>query len=150
MHHQPRIRVSGMIWKDDHLLLVRQGRPGHPRWMLPGGGVEAGESLVTALERELAEELGLNTCEVGQPQAMVESIAPPASQSSRHLLHVIFLVDCPSQMESLTCKDPDIREWRFFERSQLMTVPLHPPIAGWLVGWSARSDFIYLGQLWAP
>lgn len=44
-----------------HVLLARRAAGQHleGRWELPGGKVEPGESLTTALERELEEELGL-------------------------------------------------------------------------------------------
>lgn len=40
--------------------MVKRGRsPGAGRWSIPGGRVEAGESLARAVERELLEETGV-------------------------------------------------------------------------------------------
>ena len=55
--------VIGVIQKDNKYLLTHRHEPNHPdvhaRWQLPGGGVEYGESLLTALRRELMEEVGI-------------------------------------------------------------------------------------------
>lgn len=52
------IRVRALlITPDGDLLTIRRARPGRePYWVLPGGGVEDGESQETALARELREE----------------------------------------------------------------------------------------------
>jgi ADP-ribose pyrophosphatase YjhB (NUDIX family) len=45
---------------DDSLLLIRRGRgPAQGTWSVPGGRVEAGETLAEAVVRELFEETGL-------------------------------------------------------------------------------------------
>ena len=42
------------------LLLIRRGtEPGRGLWSVPGGRVEAGETLAAAVEREVREETGL-------------------------------------------------------------------------------------------
>ena len=48
-------------------LLVRFDWPDKSVWASPGGGVEPGESDEHAIERELAEEVGLDSYELGPP-----------------------------------------------------------------------------------
>jgi mutator protein MutT len=55
--------VAGFLKKGDKFLLVR--RPLNKKrgglWEFPGGKVENGETLESAIERELKEELGIET-----------------------------------------------------------------------------------------
>lgn len=60
--------VGALVERNEELLLVRQGG----QWMLPGGGVEPGESHAEALVRELAEETGL-AVDPGPLRAVVEN-----------------------------------------------------------------------------
>src|SRR5437762_14386920 len=56
----PQICVGAIAVENDALLLIRRGRPpGTGLWSLPGGRVEAGETLAEAVVRELAEETGI-------------------------------------------------------------------------------------------
>ena len=56
----PKLTVAVFVFlqKGDKLLLVKQGY-GRKYWSLPGGRVEAGESLDQAAIREVREEAGL-------------------------------------------------------------------------------------------
>ncbi len=56
--------VGAVVVRDGRLLLVERGRgSGVGLWSIPGGRVEPGETLVSAVERELFEETGLRgTC----------------------------------------------------------------------------------------
>ncbi|HZC95740.1 MAG TPA: NUDIX hydrolase, partial [Bradyrhizobium sp.] len=63
---RPQLAVSGAIFRDGKVLLVRRARlPGKGFYSFPGGRVEFGESLHTALHREVDEETGLKIEIVG-------------------------------------------------------------------------------------
>lgn len=63
-----RIRPAAravILSADHHILLVRFEFPAGTRWALPGGGLDPGEDHLTALRRELDEELGLTAVDIG-------------------------------------------------------------------------------------
>jgi 8-oxo-dGTP diphosphatase len=63
---RPQLAVSAAIFRDGKILLVRRARsPGKGVYSLPGGRVEFGESLHTALHREVDEETALQIEIVG-------------------------------------------------------------------------------------
>ena len=53
------LRSAVILLEDGKLALIRRERVGRVYYLLPGGGVEPGETLVEAAQREAAEELGL-------------------------------------------------------------------------------------------
>src|SRR5580693_3899150 len=57
---RPILGVGALIFRGDSILLVERGRePLKGYWSLPGGLVETGEKLETAIVREVFEETGL-------------------------------------------------------------------------------------------
>jgi 8-oxo-dGTP diphosphatase len=82
---RPQLAVSGAIFRDGKVLLVRRARsPGKGSYSLPGGRVEFGESLDTALHREVDEETGLKIDIVGL--AGWREVLPGASGGGHYVI----------------------------------------------------------------
>jgi 8-oxo-dGTP diphosphatase len=139
-----RVRVSGFLVRDGALLLVAHKKKGEIYWLLPGGGVNFGESMERALVREFREELGIDV-EVDGFLFMCDSIDP---RGKRHVLNVSFRCAYRGGEYRLG-RDRRLHDFGFFPGRDIAGLRLYPPVNGTLVSIldNKKPDF-YLGSLW--
>jgi 8-oxo-dGTP diphosphatase len=140
----PRLRATLVAMDDrNRILLMQHVRPGGNYWVLPGGGVEVGESLEKTLEREILEELGVG-CVVGKLVAVGELIT-----SNRHVVdffyagklerHDGFMINHEEGIGDIRWVEPgEIGEMNFLPNEMLPT----------LIEWSRGKVVspVYLGK----
>jgi 8-oxo-dGTP diphosphatase len=106
---RPAIGVSGIIFdRDGRVLLIQRGRPpAAGYWHAPGGKLEAGESLVEGVCREVKEETGLDVT-TAVIMAVVER-----RQEGFHYVIVDFLATLvdPDQTEIRPADDASAAAW---------------------------------------
>ena len=151
---EPRIRVAAILRWEGRILLLRHEKASREVWLLPGGGVRLGESLIAALRRELWEETGLfpggEEIPLEGPVAIVDSISPQWDPYRKHVVHVIFAADVAGSLEEVASRDDAVRGHRAFLMRELDAITLHPPIHRFLQRWKPGDPATYLGEMWVP
>lgn len=120
----PQLRVAGIIFRDDQILLVEHRKRGQRYWVLPGGRLDAHETLHAALRRELTEELSVDA-RVGRLVIVCETLAP-----DRHVVNLIFQAEIGEGVApALDPHDPVLAGWQWVSADQLPRLDFRPPIA---------------------
>ncbi|HVC03394.1 MAG TPA: NUDIX hydrolase [Candidatus Acidoferrales bacterium] len=125
-----RIRCAVLIWRDGEVLLVRHEKGGHSYWLVPGGGVDPGETLVEAGARELREETGYNV-EVGRLVALCEAIDP--NPGGRHIVNTVYSGTIRNGELAVGANDKALRDARWLPVAELATLEMYPPIGAELL-----------------
>lgn len=124
--NRTRVRVCGLCWQNERLLMVhhRMGATGN-LWLPPGGGVEFGEGVTDALQREFQEEAGLDVFAT-RFQFVCEIIRPPI-----HAIELFFEVDYLDGKVA-TGHDPEsasehqiISEVKYMSLEEILALPYH-------------------------
>jgi 8-oxo-dGTP diphosphatase len=147
-HESPRMRATlATMDESGRILLLQHIHPDrHPYreyWVLPGGGVEYGESVEKALEREIREELGIGV-QVGNLLAIGELIT-----GHLHVLD-LFLTGILDRHDGFTIQhDEGIGEARWVELEMLAQMDFLPrEILPILIGWAKGviNGPVYMGK----
>ncbi len=145
MSRKVRVRAAVLVQHEDAILLVRHQKGSQTYWLLPGGGVDFGETAPEAASREVTEETGVEV-EIGDLLLASETIAP---DGSRHVLHLVF--HARLRGGDLKVGDEErLAEARFVPIAELSALELHPPMAEVLENLARGLDpgRVYLGRLW--
>jgi 8-oxo-dGTP diphosphatase len=141
-----RIRAAGILIHEGELLLVRHEKGDHSYWLLPGGGVDFGETVENGLKREFQEEVGLEI-EVGRLVMVHDSIPP---DQHRQVLNLYFLVRCHNPVLKVT-QDRVLKGAQFHPLSVLNSLTVYPNVKTELLAGFDRSwdgPCLYLGNNW--
>jgi 8-oxo-dGTP diphosphatase len=143
----PRLRVAALIPTGDGILTVRHVKDGRAYHLLPGGGVEAGETVGDALVREVREEAGIE-CIIGAPLFITDSIAPDLS---RHVVQITFLAHASGGSSTKGPQDARVAGVEVVPVACLRDLDFRPMIATEIEA-AAASGFAgparYLGPVW--
>lgn len=124
MNGGPELCVGAVVVDDERLLMVRRGRgPAAGTWSIPGGRVEAGETLAEAVVRELREETGLDGL-CGGLIGWVEQL------DDGHRVILDFRVDLLADAEPTAGDDAAEATW--VPRLEIVERPLAPGLAAFL------------------
>jgi 8-oxo-dGTP pyrophosphatase MutT (NUDIX family) len=111
-----RVAVKALVLQDNKLLMVQNSTGA---WEVPGGGWEHGEDLLTCLNREFKEELGVELESVSD----VEFVYRSKSDHGWAVLRVAVR----AQIASTDFAPSDgMTDAQFFSREEFLTLAIHP------------------------
>jgi 8-oxo-dGTP diphosphatase len=122
---KPRIRVAALMHKDGRVVTVRHRAGDAVYHLLPGGGVDWGETLEDALVREVLEETGLEVT-MGELLFVNDTIDP---QGTRHVVNLTFEANVTGGAITESPADRRVEAVDLVSPDDLATLDLRPPIA---------------------
>jgi ADP-ribose pyrophosphatase YjhB (NUDIX family) len=101
-----QVLSRALLFQGDNIILCRAKRNDERNWyFLPGGHVETGESLKTALLRELEEEIGPGSYEIKNLIGVCESTFILKEDTWQQEINFIFEAEAPADFKADSQED---------------------------------------------
>ncbi len=115
---RPLIGVGGIVFRDDHVLLVKRARePSKNKWSIPGGLVKIGETLEMAIKREIYEETKVKVQVVDIVAILDRIIRDAQNKIEFHYVLIDFL--CKPLSVNEPVRGDDSKDSRYVKLSDL-------------------------------
>lgn len=109
----PILTVDGIFFKDGKVLLVKQNKyPFFGSWVMPGGHVEYGETVETAIKREMKEEVGVSV----KIKKLFGVYSDPKRDPRYHTASIVYLLEKGKGKIRLS---KEASEFRYFSLKKL-------------------------------
>ena len=144
INNRPRVRVAGILIENNKILLIEHSKNEKSYWLLPGGGVDWGESTEDALKREFLEETNLEI-KVGEFLFMSETLSP---DKVKHVINLYFMVKKVSGSLKLG-EDKILSNLDFFTLDEVNKMKIYPNINDILEKIMKKEKHNnFLGMIW--
>ncbi len=128
----PVCAVAAVIFDGERVLVIQRGKPpGEGLWSVPGGKLEAGETLAAAVAREVAEETGL-VVEVGPLVTAIERIGEG--------YHFVILDYLARAIGGTLQAASDVRDARWVTDAELAAMAVTEGLLE-VIGWARRTPW---------
>jgi len=118
-----RVRVAGLIDKDSSIVMVRHLKNSKSYWLLPGGGIKIGETMKTALIREMKEELNIDA-RIGDLLFVAETLY----SEIEHIIQPVFYTEVKNLDKIHLGIDMRVVDYDFFDINKLNNILIYPDI----------------------
>jgi mutator protein MutT len=91
---RPLVGVGGVVLSQGRVLLIRRGTPPlEGEWSIPGGMLEVGETILEGVQRELAEETGIEVRVRDLIEVLERISLDPAGKPKYHFVILDYLCE---------------------------------------------------------
>ena len=112
--------VAVIVDDQGRVLLTRRSIPPFlGQWVMPGGKIGLGEPMISALHREVREEVGIDIVVAGLLDVF-ERVAPGAENDH----HVILFYRCRPSRPDVTPNPAEVAEARWVPHTELDSYPI--------------------------
>jgi phosphoglycolate phosphatase len=128
--HPPIVTVGGLIFNAAGQVLMIRTHKWSNLWGIPGGKIKWGETSTAALQRELAEETGLQVTDV---RFVLVQDCIHSKEFYRDAHFVLLNYTCRCDGQALVKLNDEAREYRWLTMEEALALPVNQPTRHLLV-----------------
>ena len=113
------VALKALIERDGKILLVENARD--LKWQLPGGRMDTGESPEETLQREIREELSIET----KPVSVFSAGTFKNSKGEEHL-YLVYRCEFAGNKDDIQIDEKEVKSFRWIDKKKLDSLDIWP------------------------